>query len=234
MGVSRVGAVRPQETVAPLSSVVLDDVRHSCSDSEMLEDGVLSVGALAPIDRTDVCCAWLDDFNWVVPDCVPDIISSGRNIEVGWTDLTHDLPVVSAGVAAVPMPLPVVAEAVSQVMIRKEAAPVVVPLAEEVPFRVGMVGLIEDESDLPAELLGSECVVGCCFIDVGVLVPERSPVVSARGAAVPTSLPTITEVFSSAVFAGGSLLRQPPQAEVGSHGPGVCPAGRWKQPSSGF
>ena len=36
-----------------------------------------------------------------------------------------------------------------------------------------------------------------------MFVPERSPVVSARGAAVPTSLPTITEVFSSAVLTRG-------------------------------
>ena len=171
---------------------------------------MLSVGALAPIDWPAVCCALLDDCDWVVPDCVPDIISSGRDIEVGWTDLTHDLqvlpdvfPVVSAGAAAVPMPLPVVAESESQVMLRKEAAPVVFPLAEEVPLRAGMVGLIKDGSDVPAELLGSERIVDCYSIDVGVLVPERSPVVSARGAAVPTSLPTIPEVFSSAVFAGG-------------------------------
>ena len=205
---------------------------------------MLSVGALAPIDRPAVCCAWFDDFDWAVPNCVPDMISSGRDIEVGWTGLTHDLqvlldvfPVVSAGAAAVPIPLLGVAKSVSQVMIRKEAAPVVVPLTEEVPLRVGMVGLIEDESDLPAGLLGSERVVDCCFIDVGVLVPERSPVVSARGAAVPTSLPTITEVFSSAVCAGGGGGRccgSPPGRGRDSHGSGVCPAGRWKRTSNGF
>ena len=36
-----------------------------------------------------------------------------------------------------------------------------------------------------------------------MLVPERSRVISARGAAVPMSLPTITEVFSSVALAGG-------------------------------
>ena len=89
----------------------------------------------------------------------------------------------------------------------------VVPLAEEVALRVGMVGLVEVGSDLPVELLHSERVLqDCCFIDVGVLVPEMFPVVSARGAAVPMSLPAITEVFSSAIFAGGggSLLMKPP------------------------
>ena len=36
-----------------------------------------------------------------------------------------------------------------------------------------------------------------------MLIPERSPVVSARDAVVPTSSRTITEVFSTAVLAGG-------------------------------
>ena len=218
MVVSRVGAVRPLKTVAPLSGAVLDDVRQPCSDSEASDDDVLSVGALVPMNRPAVCCARLDDFDWVVPDCVPDIFWSGWDIEVGLTDLTHVVqvlpdvfPVVSTGAAAVPMPLPAVAEPVPQVVIRKEAATVVVPLAEEITLRVAMIGLIEEGSDLPANLLDSEPVLpDCCFIDIGVLVPERSPVVSARGAAVPTSLPTISEVFSSAVLAGESLLRQPP------------------------
>ena len=42
-----------------------------------------------------------------------------------------------------------------------------------------------------------------CFVDESGLVPEMSPIVSVRGTAVPTSLPTISEVFSSAVLAGG-------------------------------
>ena len=48
-------------------------------------------------------------------------------------------PVVSAGAAAVLMPLPVVAELESQVVVRKETASEVVPLAEEMTLRVGMV-----------------------------------------------------------------------------------------------
>ena len=136
---SRVGAVRPLETVAPLSGAVLNDVRQSCSESEASDDDVLSVGALVTMNTPAVCCARLDDFNWVVPDCVPDILLSGRDIEVGLTDLTQDIhvlpdvfPVVSAGAAAVPMPLPAVTESVvPQVVIRMKAAPAVVPLAEE-------------------------------------------------------------------------------------------------------
>ena len=44
-------------------------------------------------------------------------------------------------------------------------------------------------------------------MDEIVLDPEMSPIVSVRGAAVPTFLPTMSEVFSLAVLAGGSLLR---------------------------
>ena len=53
----------PLETVAPLSGAVLDDFRQSCSDSEASDDDLLSVGALAPMNRPAVCCAWLDDFD---------------------------------------------------------------------------------------------------------------------------------------------------------------------------
>ena len=91
-------------------------------------------------------------------------------------------PVVFNETAAVPMPL----SAGPHVDIRRETAPAVVPLAEEMTLRVATVGLSDDGSDCPAELLNFES--DCCFMDGGVLVRERSPVVSARGAAVPTSL----------------------------------------------
>ena len=117
------------------------------------------------MNRTAVCCARLDGFDWVVPDYVPDILLSGRDIEVGVTDLTQDIhflpdvfPVVSAGAATVLMPLPARAEAVPQFKIRLETAPAVSPLAED----------INSESD-------------CCFMDVGVFVPERSPVFFCEG-----------------------------------------------------
>ena len=229
---------------------------------------MLPVGDMIHLNRPAVCCAQLDDFGWVVPDCVPDIllsertlnltqdihvlpdvfpvvsagvaavlrplpaaaefvpqaifkkeaieemslcVMSGRDIEVGSTELTRNIhvlsdvfPVVSAGEAAVPWPLPAVYESVPHVVLWKEAAPVVVPLAEEMTLRVAMVGLIEDGSDLPIALLDPEHVLSdCCIVDVSVLVPERSPVVSARGSAVPTSSLTSSEVFSSAVLAGG-------------------------------
>ena len=85
--------------------------------------------------------------------------------------------------------------------IGRETTPAVVPLVDEMTLHVATVGLSNDGSDRPVDLLSSESdgglVVEC------VLVPEMSPIISGRGAAVPTSLPTISEVFSSAVLAGG-------------------------------
>ena len=100
--VSGVGAVRPLETVASLRGALPIDARQWCSDSEESDDDVLPVGALIPVNRP-ACCAQLDDFGWEVPDCVPDMLLSGRDRDVELTDLTQDVlpdmfPVVSAGV----------------------------------------------------------------------------------------------------------------------------------------
>ena len=62
--------------------------------------------------------------------------------------------------------------------------------------------------DLMMKFVGGWCLAltfhsDCCVVDVSVLGLERSPVISARGSAVPTSLPTISDVFSSAVVVGG-------------------------------
>ena len=93
-------------------------------------------------------------------DYDPDILLSGRDIEVGITDIT-----VETG---------------PQVDI-----PAVVSLVDEMTLCVATVGLTNDASDHPAELLNSES--DGCFGDESMLVPEMSPVVSARGTAVPTS-----------------------------------------------
>ena len=58
-----------------------------------------------------------------------------------------------------------------------------------------------DECGRPAGWLDSES--DCCVMDEIVLVPEMSPIVSMRSAAVPTFLPAMSEVFSLAVLAGG-------------------------------
>ena len=134
-------------------------------------------------------------------------VMSGRDMEVGMTGLTRDIqvlpdvfPVMFDETAAVPMPLHVVVETEPQDDIRRETALSVVPLDDEMTLWVAAVGLGEDGSGCPVELLNSES--DCCFMDDDVLVTEMFPVVSARGAAVPTSLPTMSEVFSSAT--GGS------------------------------
>ena len=62
-----------------------------------------------------------------------------------------------------------------------------------VPFVDGCgrpTGWLDSESD-------------CCVMDEMVLVPEMSPIVSMRSAAVLTFLPAMSEVFSLAVLAGG-------------------------------
>ena len=74
-----------------------------------------------------------------------------------------------------------------QVVVRRETTPTVV--------------LPVDGSDRPAGLVDSKS--DCCVMIELVLVPEMSPVVSARGAAMPTFVPTMSEMFSSAVLAGG-------------------------------
>ena len=112
VNVSCVGAVRPQKT----------DLEES--DDDMI-----------PVNRPAVCCAQLDDFGWVMPDYVPDILLSGLDIEVELTDLTQDIhvlpdvfPVVSAGAAAVPRPLPAVVSLYPRLYLRR--MPLVVPLID--------------------------------------------------------------------------------------------------------
>ena len=72
-----VGAVRPLETVAPLGGAVRIDARQPYSYSAASDNDVLSLGAWVPMNRTAVCCARLDDFDWVVPNYDPDIVLSG-------------------------------------------------------------------------------------------------------------------------------------------------------------
>ena len=79
-----VWAVRPLATVAPLGGAGLMD---DCQLNVDLNDDVVSVDAWAPMDRPAMCCAQL------VPDYDPDRLLSGRDIEVGVTDLTQDIQV---------------------------------------------------------------------------------------------------------------------------------------------
>ena len=123
------------------------------------------------MDGTAVCCGRLDNFDWVVPDCISDILESGCITEEYLSDLRHVVevltdvfPVVSAGASAVPVSLPTVAEIVYSAVFVEKAAPVVTPLAEEEAFIVGMVGLIETGSELSVELLNSKHVSHDSFV----------------------------------------------------------------------
>ena len=153
----------------------------------------------------------------VVPMSLPVVVDTGPQVEV-WLSgrdmgvevppITQNIPVlpdvfpaIFDETAAVPLSSPVVVDTGPQVDSRRETTPVVVPLVDEMTLCVATVGLSDSGSDRPVELLKSES--DGCLVDESVFVPEVSSVVSARGAAVPTSLPTISEVFSSAVLAGG-------------------------------
>ena len=116
------------ETVVPLGGAAVDDIRQLCSDSEVSDDGSSSGGGgLRPLRTGPLCVVRLDDFNWVVPDRVPDILESGRATEEYLSDLRHVeevlpdvFPVVFAGAAVVPMSLPTVADVVSSAVFAEE------------------------------------------------------------------------------------------------------------------
>ena len=70
--------VRPMETIVPLGGAVRTDI-----DRYVLIRKNLTIifrrgggGAWAPADETAVCCVRLDDFDWVKPCRVPDMLVS--------------------------------------------------------------------------------------------------------------------------------------------------------------
>ena len=75
-----VGALRPLATAAPLGVAGLMDDCQLHVDSG---DDVLSVGAWAPLNGPGMCCAWLDDFDGVVPPYEPDMLLPGRDMGYG-------------------------------------------------------------------------------------------------------------------------------------------------------
>ena len=72
--------------VAPLGGVGMVDVLQQRAD--VVEDDVLLMKTRGPIDRPGTCCARLDDFDWVVPPYVPDLVLPGRDVDVGATDVS--------------------------------------------------------------------------------------------------------------------------------------------------
>ena len=93
-------------------------------------------------------------------------------------------PVVSAEVAAVPWPLPAVDVSVPQAIFEREAAPLVVPLIEEMYLRV---------------MSGRDMEVGLTELSQDVL-PDVFLVVSAEVAAVPCPLPAVDVSVPQAIF----------------------------------
>ena len=171
-------------------------------------------GARAPADETAVSCARVDDFDWAMPERVPDMLVSVCATKecLSVNEVLPDvLPDVSTGMTAVPVSMAIVDEMVSSAVLVEGATLVVVSLADEEIFSVvGMVGLIEAGRELPADLLVSECVLqDCPVVDVGMVIPEQSPIMYVREAAVPMPFPAVDEVFFPAVFAGLLLLMQP-------------------------
>ena len=131
---------------------------------------------------------------------------------------TDVCPMLSRGLAMEPMSFPVVTDVVTQVEVGWEPTSVVHPSGCESGRPVGW---FDTEAD-------------GWMVDEMMLDPEMSPIVSVRNAAVPAFLATKSEVFSLAVLAGGSVLRQPPGRARDSHRASVCPAGCWERTSNRF
>ena len=128
----------------------------------------------------------------------PDVVLTGRDMEVGDTDVGRDIrvltdvcPMMVDESATEPLSLPVVVNEETQVDVRWDTTLAVVPFVDGCGRPAGW---LDYESD-------------CCVMDEIVLVPEMSPIISMRSVAVPTFLPAMSEVFSLAVLTGGSLLR---------------------------
>ena len=99
------------------------------------------------MNRPAMCCARLDDFDWAVPDYDPDILLSGRDMEVRVTDVTQDIqdvfPAIFDETAAVPMSLPVVGDTGPQV------GPQVDVLLSGRDMGVGVTDITQDMHVLP-------------------------------------------------------------------------------------
>ena len=91
------------------------DVRQQRAN--VVEDDVLLMRAQSPMDRPGTGCARLDNFDWVVPPYVPDLVLPRQDGDVGATGIGHVVrgllevfPVVAEETAVKPMSWPVVVE----------------------------------------------------------------------------------------------------------------------------
>ena len=114
-----VGAVRPLPSAGPLGGAGMVDVRQRHAD---VEDDVFFRRTRGPMDGPGTCCARLDDFDWVVPPYVPDLVLAGWDGAVGATDVGREvrevpvaLPSLAEGTARRPVSWPVVVKTEPQV-----------------------------------------------------------------------------------------------------------------------
>ena len=158
-----------------------------------------------------------------------DVIFSGRKSNVQGSDVSSDIcvvpdlfPVLMPKKAAEPLVLPVGAVTRSQA---GGAPALTLPVNDDINSQVGVVPdmlsgrVMESISQVLLEVVPfmdrDGCLTGWLETEIDqrmmekfVLVPEMSPIGSMTSAVVPTFLPSLSEVCSLAVLAGGSLLRQ--------------------------
>ena len=164
-----VGDVRPLANAAPLGGA---GMMNDCQQRADAKDDMFSMGASGTMDRPGMCCARLDDFDWVVPQYDPDTLLSGRDMEVGVTDISQDIrvlsdafPVMSNKKAAVPMPLYVV---------------------------VGTEPQVDCDPDALLSRLDMEVAIMDISKDIRVL-PDVFPVMFDEKTAMTRSLPVVVE-----------------------------------------
>ena len=167
-----VGAVRPLTTAAQLGGASrMDDCRlHADS-----KDDVLSVGAWAPKNRHVICCARLDDFDWVVAPYEPDMVLPEREMDIGIPDVGRDICIL-------PDKFPVV-------VVRTAVEPLFSPVVFETGPQVGHV------PDLYLSTRNGEVDIVHTRWDIRNL-PDVSPVMFDKTAAGPMTLPVDVELDS--------------------------------------
>ena len=144
-----------------------------CQQRADSKDDVFLLGARGLMNRPGMCCALLDDFDWVVPPYEPDLVLAGRNVDIGVMDVGRDVRVL-------PDVFPVVVE-------ETDVMPVSLPVVVERRPQVGC------ESDLLLPVW--EVVVDIADIrrDIGNL-PDVFPVILDIPATVPITLPVDVEM----------------------------------------
>ena len=151
-------------------------------------DDVLSVGAW--VNRHGTCCAWLDDFDWVVPPYDVDMILPGRELDVEISDVDRDICVM-------PDEFPVV---IDQTGVEPLFLPVVIRTRSQVGCDPNLTLPVEEEKDSQVEdglgviMPGRELDVEISDVDRDIcVVPDEFPVVVDRTAVEPLFLHVVVK-----------------------------------------